>query len=237
MCILQLMLLLFVSAACCSITFLCLSVSPEGKYSYASDIWSAGVSLWNLATGQLPYHGDAQNLGYFGIVKAIRDEPVPTLPELSPATNTPFSKDMHDFLRLCLVKDPASRATAAQLLEHPWLTGAEQSWQDAVAAAHEVGKEVHPLCKLSAADVSDLDAILHELLRSTAYSAAVTAKPSSSSSSAGVSDPRKSLMHQARMARLSESLNNPKLSASVIAQRFDKIFDAERARAQAAQAS
>jgi len=193
-------------------------VSAEGTYSYASDVWSAAMSLYNLATGELPYAA-ATGFGYFGIVKAIRDDPVPSLPELSPATNEPFSKELRSFLAACLVKDPAARPSAAQMLAHPWLAGADAAWDAAVAAAEQRGTDVHPLCKLSAADVSDLDAILSELIR-TSYN---NAKPSAGT------DPRKSLMHQARIARLTLSLNNPKLSAQIITQRFDKLFEAARA--------
>ena len=44
-----------------------------------------------------------------------------------PATlepGTAASPAFHDFLRVALIKDPATRPTAAQLLEHEWITSA-----------------------------------------------------------------------------------------------------------------
>jgi serine/threonine protein kinase len=56
-------------------------------------------------------------------VKAIRDEPSPLLPE-----KAPFSSEFRHFLACCLHKDAERRWSAKQLLEHPWLRGAEERW-------------------------------------------------------------------------------------------------------------
>jgi serine/threonine protein kinase len=45
-------------------------VTQDGKYSYASDVWSLGVTLWYLAVGQLPYPSTG---GYWSVERAARD--------------------------------------------------------------------------------------------------------------------------------------------------------------------
>jgi serine/threonine protein kinase len=67
-----------------------------------------------LATGSSPY---PQKGGYWAIVKQIQSD---ASPALDPAQ---FPAELCDFVARCLVKDPAKRATAQQLLKHPFLTG------------------------------------------------------------------------------------------------------------------
>ena len=57
-----------------------------------------------------------------------------------PATlepSTVASPAFHDFLRVALIKDPATRPSAAQLLEHPWITGATRPALAALVAEQE----------------------------------------------------------------------------------------------------
>jgi hypothetical protein len=56
------------------------------------------------------------SMSYFELATAVCDEPSPTLP-----ADNPFSPHLRDFLRLCLLKDPATRPSAATLLSHPFL--------------------------------------------------------------------------------------------------------------------
>ena len=98
-------------------------MSPERitseHYSYPADIWSLGLSLFTLGTGQFPY---ATIHGYWGLVHALTQQPPPRLPTGPPSPGTePFSADFRDFIDRCLVKDPLHRWSAAQLLGHPWL--------------------------------------------------------------------------------------------------------------------
>jgi len=57
-------------------------MSPEriagDDYSYTSDVWSLGLCLITLAIGHLPL---PVSKGYWGVVRAIQDEPSPSLPE------------------------------------------------------------------------------------------------------------------------------------------------------------
>lgn len=204
---------------CCC--FLCVSflraperVDAAGKYSYPSDVWSLGMSLFYLATGALPYD---TSKGYWGIVKAIRDDPVPSLPSLHPSTGHPFSPHLRSFIESCMHKDPKARSTASELLAHPFVAGADAAWSAALKAAAPDGI-LHPLMKVTPADLSDLDALLAALYSS------VYAKHTPSGQPAAGADYRKSLMDQARLQRLAESVNNPSLGVAVITKRFEKLY-------------
>jgi serine/threonine protein kinase len=104
-------------------------MSPERisgeEYSYASDVWSFGLSLFTVALGRYPLQTEG---GYWGLLHSLRDEPSPSLPE------DEFSTVFRDFIDQCLKKDPKERPSASQLLEHPFLEGCteqlEQSEQE-----------------------------------------------------------------------------------------------------------
>jgi serine/threonine protein kinase len=98
-------------------------MSPERisgeEYSYASDVWSFGLSLLTVALGRYPLQTEG---GYWGLLHSLRDEPSPELPK-----DGDFSDVFHDFINQCLKKDPKDRPTANNLLKHPFLEGcAEQ---------------------------------------------------------------------------------------------------------------
>eukprot|EP00298_Acanthocystis_sp_HF-20_P029753 c8674_g1_i1.p1 GENE.c8674_g1_i1~~c8674_g1_i1.p1 ORF type:complete len:323 (-),score=129.14 c8674_g1_i1:219-1187(-) len=89
---------------------------PYGK---AVDIWSLGITAFELAT-RLPPHS---NLDSDALIPAITSGPAPELPDI-------FSADFRSFVSSCLQMDPASRLTAEQLLEHPFIKSAcsSQEW-------------------------------------------------------------------------------------------------------------
>merc|ERR1712159_401836 len=92
-------------------------MSPErvaGKsYSFASDIWSLGLTLFACAVGKFPLPVEE---GYWGVVHAVQTLPPPCL-----ADHGDFSPELCDFISLFLKKDPLHRPTAATLLEHPFI--------------------------------------------------------------------------------------------------------------------
>ena len=95
-------------------------MSPErlgGKpYSFASDVWSLGITLVECADGQYPYSSfSSANPNAFVLLSQIINDPAPTL-----STET-FSPTFADFVARCLHKEPEHRPQAHELLEHPWL--------------------------------------------------------------------------------------------------------------------
>jgi p21-activated kinase 1 len=96
-------------------------MAPElikGKaYSFAVDIWSLGIMCRELAEGEPPYVDVPPMRALYMIVS----QGVP--PISAPETRSP---EFLDFLDVCLKKDPAQRATATQLLAHPFLATATE---------------------------------------------------------------------------------------------------------------
>ena len=98
-------------------------VAPEILISQDSvtqkcDIWyihlirSVGSTILELITGQPPYFKLDQYPAMYKI--ANMNEEI-ALPEN-------ISNNLKDFLSKCFIKEPTHRASAAQLLTHPWLS-------------------------------------------------------------------------------------------------------------------
>jgi serine/threonine protein kinase len=81
----------------------------------ASDIWSLGCTVVEMATGRAPWSNLA-GMNHFVALYHIG-----CTDELPPVPAT-LSEDAHDFLSHCFERDPRRRWTSAQLLQHPFLT-------------------------------------------------------------------------------------------------------------------
>lgn len=91
-------------------------VIRESAYDEKADIWSLGIACYEMATGLPPYADLHPMRALFLIPKS---EP-PRLPENDDGSS-PWSATFQNFLSCCLQKSPTERATAAALLEHPFL--------------------------------------------------------------------------------------------------------------------
>eukprot|EP01084_Bolivina_argentea_P102186 183108_1 len=85
----------------------------DNNISCMTDIWSLGITAIEMACGKVPY-GNKTSLQFVWHISNA--EP----PKLENKINQ-FSKEFHDFVRLCLVKDPSQRYTATKLLKHSWI--------------------------------------------------------------------------------------------------------------------
>ena len=107
-------------------------MSPERisgeAYSYASDLWSFGLSILAVALGKYPLNTEG---GYWGLLHNLKYEPSPTLPE------DEFSPEFCDFINLCLNKDPNERPSCRELLDHPFLEGCSVAMEEQTRSIRE----------------------------------------------------------------------------------------------------
>ena len=85
-------------------------VINDNIVSYASDIWSLGITAIEMYTGSPPY---------FDL------SPIPAMYKIAQSNETPLpdniSPEFRDFLQCCLNRDKDFRATVDELLEHRWI--------------------------------------------------------------------------------------------------------------------
>lgn len=82
-------------------------------YDCKVDVWSTGITAYEIAENQPPHMG----LPFLKVLFEIKTKPAPRLTD-----ERYWSKDFIHFLSLCLKKDPGIRASAAELLMHPALS-------------------------------------------------------------------------------------------------------------------
>jgi serine/threonine protein kinase len=81
----------------------------EQPATVAADIWSLGVTFFEIVTNRRPF--EAVHIGRLH-QKILREDPV------FPSTVTP---SLCDLLRRMLTKDPAQRITLENIKQHPWV--------------------------------------------------------------------------------------------------------------------
>ena len=80
-------------------------------YGPEVDIWSLGIMLIEMVDGEPPFFNEPP----LQAMRRIRDMPPPKL------KNTKVSPQLQGFLYKMLVRDPAQRTSAVELLHHPFL--------------------------------------------------------------------------------------------------------------------
>lgn len=108
--------------ACASFVGTSAWMSPErleGKpYKYPSDIWAMGIVLLEAAQGRFPY--EITDV-YLEMMQAVINGPSPALPRSADGSYiNGYSKEFASLIDLCLKKDSEARATAEEILLHPW---------------------------------------------------------------------------------------------------------------------
>ncbi|SCU98846.1 LAME_0G00782g1_1 [Lachancea meyersii CBS 8951] len=97
----------------------------DNGYDEKADIWSLGITVMELLTGQPPY-------AKHDPMKVLMNIPVRKPPKL----HGRFTSPARDFIALCLAKDPESRPTASELLNHKFLS--KLTWRGAGNLKKEV---------------------------------------------------------------------------------------------------
>ncbi|PAV67888.1 hypothetical protein WR25_24136 [Diploscapter pachys] len=88
-------------------------VIAREPYDTLADIWSFGIMLVEMVEGEPPYFDDQP----LQAMKRIRDEPAPRF-----SSSARVSHELNHLLSRCVVKDPRDRATARELLQHPFIS-------------------------------------------------------------------------------------------------------------------
>ena len=85
-------------------------IKGEGYEGFPVDIWSSGVALYIMLSGNIPFNRDKTH----DLQSAIMNLPYKKIEDVSDNAN--------DLLKNILEKDPNKRLTPDQILEHPWMT-------------------------------------------------------------------------------------------------------------------
>ncbi|KAJ6684704.1 SERINE/THREONINE-PROTEIN KINASE [Salix purpurea] len=91
-------------------------IAPEVlKRSYGKeiDVWSAGIILYILLSGAPPFWAETEKGIFEAVLEGNLDLESPPWPDISSSAK--------DLIRKMLTRDPKSRITAAQALQHPWM--------------------------------------------------------------------------------------------------------------------
>uniref|UniRef100_A0A3B4U7H0 non-specific serine/threonine protein kinase n=1 Tax=Seriola dumerili TaxID=41447 RepID=A0A3B4U7H0_SERDU len=88
-------------------------VISKSPYGTEVDVWSMGIMVVEMVDGEPPYFSETP----VAAMKRLRDELAPTVRNVSQQ----ISPVLKDFLDRMLTRDPLERASATDLLEHPFL--------------------------------------------------------------------------------------------------------------------
>jgi calcium-dependent protein kinase len=92
-------------------------VAPEvlkGNYDNACDVWSLGVILFIMLCGYPPFEGDNNK----EIFKRVLQQKL----EFDPEDWTSISDEVKHLITMMLQKEPQTRISIVEALNHPWFS-------------------------------------------------------------------------------------------------------------------
>ena len=98
--------------ACGSPVYTAPEVIKRVSYGKSADIWSLGVLLYLMATGEFPFEDESMPK----LLHKVAHEPVP-VPQ-------GVSKELRDLLQRLLQKQPEKRIELTEIFDHPWIASA-----------------------------------------------------------------------------------------------------------------
>ena len=87
----------------------------DSDYGKECDIWSLGITLYQLLTGEFPFMGKNND----ELKKNIH------LGRFMYPKNTELTDDCKDLIQKMLIVDPSERITIPEALNHPWIKSAD----------------------------------------------------------------------------------------------------------------
>eukprot|EP00043_Microstomoeca_roanoka_P017206 m.178854 g.178854 ORF g.178854 m.178854 type:complete len:866 (-) comp16598_c2_seq1:1789-4386(-) len=129
-------------------------VIQEIGYDEKADIWSVGITCIEMAEGRPP-HAEIHPMR---AIFMIPTRPPPTLHH-----PTRWAESFNTFLSLCLIKSPASRYSADQLLKHEFITSAPASRAAVVEVIHQTQEIIAERGRYPQEDVEDSETQDEEL--------------------------------------------------------------------------
>ncbi|CAD8096528.1 unnamed protein product [Paramecium sonneborni] len=97
-----------------SIPYMAPEVASQEENCRASDIWSFGCTVLEMATGKKPWNEHNFDNPLSALLLIISDNSLPNIPQ-------DLDQELNQFIRLCLQRDHKLRPTALDLLQHKFI--------------------------------------------------------------------------------------------------------------------
>lgn len=124
--------------------YLAPEVIIDRRYSYASDVWSLGCTVYEMVTGYPPWK-EQQSCSIASLLFFIANSKSP------PTIPTDISIELLSFLKTCFQRNPEERCSSQELLLHPFIMKYKLSKE----VVRSLGNTPNPNTQLHSNQISD----------------------------------------------------------------------------------